>query len=145
LDNGVDPNGPTLGEDDRPLMAAAGRDGITYSQLLVNAGAIVNLPGLLVLAVEQDNFELLNFFIEADADLEMYGPESLEKAVENRSIEMAALLLDNGTAVNACGSRFTGLQAAEKIEFAQYLIDRGADVNVPARARRRTHCFTSSS
>jgi hypothetical protein len=80
LGNGVDPNGPTLGEDDRPLMAAAVRDGIKYSQLLVNAGASVNLPGLLVLAVEQDNFELLNLLIEADAGLEMYGPEALEKS-----------------------------------------------------------------
>jgi hypothetical protein len=109
LGDGVDPNVPTLGEDDRPLMAAAVRDGIKYSQLLVNAGASVNLPGLLVLAVEQDNFELLNLLIEAGADLEMYGPEALENAVQNESIEMAALLLDNGTAANACGSRFTGL------------------------------------
>lgn len=134
LTNGVDPNGPSLDENDRPLMFAACRPGITYSELLINAGASVNLPYLLKLAVKENNFDLLNLLIEAGADLGTYGPEALESAALCDRIEMAALLLDNGTAINAFGEALTGLQAARNIEFAQYLIGRGANVNAPASA-----------
>ena len=88
-------------------------------------------------AVYERNFELVNLLIDKGADLETYGPEALEVAAELRYFEIAALLLDRGTAINNYGKVFTGLQAAVQSgnrEFAQYLIERDADINAPASA-----------
>jgi hypothetical protein len=82
VSNGVDPSGPTLDEDERLLMQAAIADGIKYSQLLINAEASVNLPGLLTCAVEQENLELLSLLIEAGADLEMHRQKRLKKQLK---------------------------------------------------------------
>jgi ankyrin repeat protein len=94
LENGVDPNRSTLEDSARPLMASIAADGIKYSEILINKGASVNLLGLLVSAVDQDNFELVNLLIDKGADLETYGPEAPEMAAEYGNIEIAALLLD---------------------------------------------------
>jgi ankyrin repeat protein len=136
LDWGVDPNGLTLVEP--PLLLAASCDeenAIRLSQHLINAGASVNVPGLLYRAVEESKFDLLCILLDAGADLNEFGPEALEKAILGEEIEAVALLLDRGVAINAVGKRLSPLQAAaslKTLDLVQYLLDRGADINTPA-------------
>jgi ankyrin repeat protein len=136
LEYGVDPNGLTL--DDPPLMVAVLADqekAIRVSQHLINAGASVNIPEFLSYTVEESNFDLLYVLLDAGADLNQYGPEALETAVLREEIEAIALLLDNGTPINAVGKKLSPFQAAAslgRMDLAQYLLDRGADVNTQA-------------
>jgi ankyrin repeat protein len=136
LDWGVDPNGLTL--DEPPLSLAAicdKEEAIHVSQHLINAGASVNVPGLLFRAVEESKFDLLCILLDAEADLNEFGPEALEIAVLEEEIEAVALLLDRGAAINAVGKRLSPLQAAaslKTLDLVQYLLDRDADVNTPA-------------
>lgn len=134
LDSDIDPNGLTL--DEPPLCIAAICDeAICVSQHLINAGASVNIPGLLCLVVEESNFDLLCILLDAGADLNDFGPEALEKAVLEEKIEAVALLLDRGVAINAVGEKLSPIQAAaslETLDLVQYLLDRDADVNTPA-------------
>jgi ankyrin repeat protein len=136
LDWGVDPNTPTL--DEPPLLLAAICDkekAISATQLLLDAGADVNVPDLLCRVIEEESFELLCELLDAGIDLDQFGPEALEKAVLDKQVETVALLTDRGTPVNAIGARFSPLQAAascDTLDLAEYLIDRGADINTPA-------------
>lgn len=135
LDSGVDPNGYTLDEIERPLIVAALTSDVKHSQLLINKGASVDIPSLLQLAVLREDFELLNLLLDEGADLESHGPQALVQATEDGNIEIAAFLLDRGTDANAFGNVFTALQAAARsgnVELAEYLTERGADVNAPA-------------
>ncbi|KAF8851274.1 ankyrin [Acephala macrosclerotiorum] len=136
LDWGVDPNGLTLSEP--PLLAAACCDketAICISQLLLNAGANVNIPNLLLYAVGNGSFDLICELLDAGVDLDQFSLEALEKAVLGKEVETIALLVDRGTPINVVGERLSPLQAAASLETltsAEYLIDRGADVNTPA-------------
>jgi ankyrin repeat protein len=136
LDSDIDPNGLTL--DEPPLLLAAICDeekAIRVSQHLINAGASVNIPGLLCCVVEGSKFDLLCILLDAEADLNEFGPEALEKAVLEEEIEAVALLLDRGVAINAVGEKLSPLQAAaslKTLDLVQYLLDRDADVNTPA-------------
>lgn len=137
LESGVDASGTTL--DEPPLMVASLRYGgraLEDCQLLIDAGADVNVPGLLTRVVEEGDFEVLSLLVNNGADIEIFGPEALERAIKEE-IEAVALLLDEGTPINDVGIVLNGLQAAAEsgnIELAQYLIERGADVNAPAGA-----------
>ncbi len=82
LENDVDPNGSTLEESEHQLMVIPVLDDTKYSELLINKGASANLPGLLVSAVDNGNLELVDLLIDKGADLETYGPDTLEKAAE---------------------------------------------------------------
>lgn len=143
LEFGVDPNGTTL--DEPPLLVAALReaeDAVCIARHLIDAGASVDVPKLLDRAVEEENFDLLCVLLDAGADVKEHGPEALESAVLNEVAEAVALFLDRGTPINAIGDRFSPIQAAAyagSLELAQYLLDRGADVNTPAyRHKGRT-------
>jgi ankyrin repeat protein len=133
---GADPDGLTL--DEAPLIAAAIHEedqGIGVSQYLINAGASVNVPWLLCGAIESNSFDLLCVLLDAGVDLDKFGPEALEIAVEEQMVEAVALLLDRGVAINAVGRGRSPLQAAASfatLDLVQYLLDRGADVNTPA-------------
>ena len=136
LDWGIDPNGLTLHEP--PLFQATtidGDQGIHVSQLLIGKGASVNVPGLLCRVVEESNFDLLCMLLDAGADLNEFGPATLEKAVLYEELEAVALLLDRGVEINAVGKNLSPIQAAASLgtlDLVWYLLRRGADVNTPA-------------
>ena len=135
LEADVDPNGTTL--DEPPLIAVAlrGDESVYLAQHLIDAGASVDIPELLCHAVEYGTFELLCLLLDAGACVEEYGPQALEMAILEEKAEAVALLLERGTAINAIGNEFCPIQAAGwvgSLELAQYLLDRGADINAPA-------------
>lgn len=137
LDWGVDPDTPTL--DEPPLLSVASygdeERAISATQLLLDAGADINIPNLLSVVAEEGKFELLCVLLDAGIDLDQFGPEALENAVLYEHVEIVALLIDKGTPVNDIGERYSPLQAAascKTLDLAEYLIDRGADVNTPA-------------
>ncbi|KAF4630479.1 hypothetical protein G7Y89_g7654 [Cudoniella acicularis] len=154
LECGVDPNGLTLYEP--PLLVVATCDqeiAVGVAQHLVNAGANVNVPELLSRTVEQSNFDLLYVLLDAGADLSQYGPKALEAAALAEEVEAIALLLDYGAPINDIGESLSPFQAAASlrtIDLAQYLLDRGADVNTQAwghggRTALQAACETSVS
>lgn len=137
LGHAVDPNCLTLTEQPLRTAISARKDRLQYCQLLINAGANVNVPGLLSCVAGTGDFGLLQLFMDSGANLHEHGPEALEEAAKGNHVEALALLLDQGTDINAIGKRFNCLQAAAfygDFEVVQYLIDRGADVNAPASA-----------
>ncbi|KAL8310357.1 hypothetical protein RB597_010277 [Gaeumannomyces tritici] len=134
--DGVDANGPTL--DEPPLMLAAICEdkAVCLTRLLIGAGADTNIDGILRLAVDQRNFELLQLLLlDGRVNIDEQGPPALELAVLDGMVEAVALLLDKGTPIDAVGETLAPVQAAARsgsLGLAEYLIERGADVNAPA-------------
>jgi ankyrin repeat protein len=108
---------------------------ISVSQHLLNAGANVDIPGLLCRVVEESQFDLLCILLDAGADVNEFGPQALERAIVQKETEAVALLLDRGVPIDAVGDKLSPLQAAASLgtlDLVQYLLDRGANVNTPA-------------
>lgn len=82
---------------------------------------------------------LLRLFVEAGFDLDTYGPEGLEFALQSETPDAIPLLLELGAPLNEFGERATVLQVAAymgNIELVKLLVDRGAVLDQPAYSLR---------
>ncbi|KLU89688.1 hypothetical protein MAPG_08658 [Magnaporthiopsis poae ATCC 64411] len=133
--DGVDANGLTSDEPILMLAAIRGDQAVCLTRLLIGAGADTNIDGILHLAVEEGNFELLQLLLlDGRVDIDEQGPPALELAVLKGMVEAVALLLDKGTPIDAVGKTLAPIQAAARsgrLSLAKYLIERKADVNAP--------------
>ncbi|KAF2684590.1 ankyrin [Lentithecium fluviatile CBS 122367] len=133
---GVNPNTPTL--DKRPLTSTrywSESEAVAVSRLLIKAGADVNVPDLLCHAVRIGNLELLRIFLDAEVDLDLFGPQALITAIQRKYIEAVAILIDRGVDLRAFGDKLTPLQASAShrtLDFADYLVGRGKEQNIEA-------------
>ncbi|KAH8129300.1 ankyrin repeat-containing domain protein [Trichoderma asperelloides] len=143
LDYGVDPNGSHLPESSqRPLtVAAAAPDSqslrLQYVDLLIHAGADVNINGLLEDIIWEEDFytPVVSKLINAGLDLTQYGPPAAEVAVYCGNTDLLVLFVDSGMPVNSYGYRVTPFQAValrQSLELLQYIFRKGAEVNRPA-------------
>ncbi|EHK23115.1 uncharacterized protein TRIVIDRAFT_201371 [Trichoderma virens Gv29-8] len=142
IQHGVDPNGSHLPKSrSRPLSTAI--HGMTslsarlqYIDLLIHAGANVNIEGLLDdMIYEEDRSPVVEKLIGAGFDLKRYGPAAFEAAMYCENTDVLILLIDMGVSVNSYGRRVTPFQAAAlslDLEHLQYAFHQGAEVNKPA-------------
>jgi ankyrin repeat protein len=82
---------------------------------------------------------LLRLLVESGLDLDKYGPEGLEFAIQLDCLETVPLLLELGAPLDEFGERATALQVAAyfgNIELVKLLVDRGAALDKPAYALR---------
>lgn len=142
LDYGVDPNGSHLPESrSRPLtVAATALDNpslrLQYVDLLIHAGADVNIDGLLgAIILDDGGTPVVSKLINAGLDLTQYGPPATEMAVHYWNRDLLVLFVDRGMPVNSYGHRVTPFQAValrQSLELLQYFFRKGAEVNKPA-------------
>ncbi|KAH8794287.1 ankyrin repeat-containing domain protein [Hyaloscypha sp. PMI_1271] len=160
LHRGIDPDarrsrlvhnaitGPNALEDNLPIFLAAAcsdediSDDIMY--LLWKAGANLNddiLTRMCRLAAVEDQPERLWILAELGLNPALLGPSVLEYiALGAGGIYTSGSFLDKGTPINLYGLRgLNSLQAAAKkgnLLLTQYLLDRGADINLLPRVDR---------
>ncbi|VZH95299.1 unnamed protein product [Fusarium fujikuroi] len=142
LHQGIDPNGSNLPKAIRcPLYTAAlslrnQSIGHRYIDLLIGAGADVNVDGLLDTLIWEETFTfpLAEKLIDAGFDLTRYGPSAIENALENESRDIPIFLVTKGVSVNSYGHRVTPFQGAalrQDLDLLQYFLELGADINKP--------------
>ncbi|PTB35303.1 hypothetical protein M441DRAFT_153683 [Trichoderma asperellum CBS 433.97] len=141
LQHGVDPNGSHIPTSrNRPLTVAVALGSpshrLQYVDLLIHAGADVNINGLLdeIIWVE-GHTSVVSKLINAGLDLTQYGPTAIETAVYSGNTDVSILLVDRGVSVNSYGHRVTPFQAValhQSLELLQYFFRKGAEVNKPA-------------
>lgn len=121
-------------------------------EILLQAGADVNTPGILSSAIAHDvrmsHGTMLPFMLGLGARIETHGGEALREAVAWGDFETVQFLLLSGVDVNdeEAGGDFnnkdlTILQIAVSIthiELVKILLDAGADVNALSRYGRQT-------
>ncbi|KAH6665534.1 ankyrin repeat-containing domain protein [Halenospora varia] len=151
LEYGVDPNGLLLcrnrsdaRRDKSPLSEVLGslssKKKYTHARLLLQYKANVNTENWLpsILGYDYDA-RLLRLLVEAGFDLDKYGPEGVEFALQVDSPQAVPLLLELGAPLDEFGERATALQVAAysgNIELVKLLVDRGAALDKPAYALR---------
>ncbi|KAH8761908.1 ankyrin repeat-containing domain protein [Hyaloscypha finlandica] len=147
LEYGVDPNGLLLcrnrsdaRRDKSPLSEVldsfSSKKKYTHARLLLQYKANVNTENWLtsILGFDYDA-RLLRLFVEAGFDLDKYGPDGLEFAIQVDSPEAVPLLLELGAPLDEFGDRATALQIAARsgnIALVKLLVDRGAALDKPA-------------
>ena len=151
LEYGVNPDGPLLcqkGSDtyfgESPLFEAldspASKERYIHASLLLQYKADVNAENwLTTFLISGYDARLFRLIVEAGFDLDRYGAEGLEYAIEKDKLEAVPLLLELGAPVNQFGNRATPLQVAAytgNIALVKLLIDRGAVVDEPAYSLR---------
>jgi ankyrin repeat protein len=138
LEFGVDHNVDTV-DGETPLLNAVGLENLDMVELLLDAGADVNMPDVLASAAH--NFDLLNFLIERGADVKTFGGEALREAAFYDNFASVKLLLRCGANINAQGQPKGGqtpLQSAAKrgrLKMVKYLVNAGAEVNASPSLR----------
>jgi ankyrin repeat protein len=145
-------------EDNLPILlaAACSKNDIASDlvYLLVKAGADLNddvLMKICRLAIENGNTDLLRILAEAGLNAALFGPSGLEYiASEDENIYESGCILDWGTPINTYGmGGKSALQAAAgngHLLLMQYLIDRGADINLlPSDDSGQTALQTAAS
>ncbi|RDW57744.1 hypothetical protein BP5796_12545 [Coleophoma crateriformis] len=162
LQRGIDPNARrsqqvhcTFGDDhtlehDPPIIVASFCFNFVVADdlvhLLVKAGADLNDNTQMKFceaSIQHDNTALILNFAEAGLQTSLFGPTALEWAGLRGYISESGFLLDQGTPINNYGLEGqSGLQAAAgsgQLALIQYLIDRGADINLlPNNDKGRT-------
>lgn len=110
LDWGVDPDGTTLEEPHLLVAVICDREtAISTIQLLLDAGADINVPNLLSRAAGYGGFEIVCELLDAGIDLNQFGPKALVYAVLQEHVATVALLIDRGTPINAIGKSLSPL------------------------------------
>ncbi|KAI8714822.1 hypothetical protein NCS52_01203100 [Fusarium sp. LHS14.1] len=135
LKHGVDPNCPCL--DEPPLQTALETHGQPrrFCELLIKYKADVNMDDILKSVIGEDDFKLLQIFIEAGVDLEEQGMEAMVQAAKYGYTSLAAYLLHLGVDIDTPGLEENPLQAAAsegELKMLEFLLDHGADINAPA-------------
>jgi ankyrin repeat protein len=151
LEYGVDPNGLLLYPNrsdarhnksplSEVLYFTSSAKTYTHARLLLQYKANVNSENFLIciLTYGYDD-RLLRLIVEAGFDLDKYGPEGIEFALQVEAPEAVPLLLELGAPLDEFGERATALQAAAlsgNIELVKLLVDRGAALDKPAYSLR---------
>jgi ankyrin repeat protein len=149
LDREISPN--VGGEQGSLLMIAAGRGDLQCVEMLLNAGADVNVvsylarSNALVTASGQGHVDITRKLIEAGADVNAYvGRNKYEKttnaliaASSNGHLEVVKVLIEAGADVNSLGEdkfqEYTPLRESIRHghdEVAKHLVESGANVNL---------------
>jgi ankyrin repeat protein len=150
LEYGVDPNGLLLCHNrsdarrgKRPLsevLDSSTSKKYTHARVLLQYKANVNTENWLTSILSDDyDARLLRLFVEAGFDLDKYGPEGLEFAIEVGSPEAVPLLLELGAPLDEFGERATALHVAAysgDIGLVKLLVNRGAALDKPAYSLR---------
>lgn len=114
--------------------------------LLIKAGASVTDQDILPMAHSIDplyHADLLVTMFQLGANVSVTGPSALERYARLGSLDRCGLLLDAGVDINAYGANgLSALQAAAlghfndaNLALVEHLLDRGANVNLPASDR----------
>jgi ankyrin repeat protein len=138
LARGADPNLGRKGH--RPLDAALLLGHLEVAQLLLEAGANPNLPGVadclpLIETAERGKTEHLRLLLEYGADVnarDALQRSALALCAARGDVEAVRLLLDHGADVNAGDELGTALNKAAQGRHAavvRLLIERGADLD----------------
>ncbi|KAH7413530.1 ankyrin repeat-containing domain protein [Cadophora sp. MPI-SDFR-AT-0126] len=158
LSIGAQPDGglsPDKSFDKTPLVAATQLANVRIMELLLNAGANLNLTpttdcldpnrisanlNALQTAALMGNLELVQYLLHAGAELNWpaansHGRTALQAAVESGSIDLTQFLISKGADVNSPAAKDTGLTALQAaasrrdIGLVQLLLDAGANAN----------------
>lgn len=141
--SGANVNAKNFNDNDNTLlMMALSNDNLLLAEILVKAGADVNLPNNLTRspifdASREGNLDAVNFLIEHGADLEFknrQGHTSLISAILNSEIEVAKLLINANANIEVCGSKdnpllIMALYSHLDLKVIQLLVEGGADLN----------------
>lgn len=149
LDIGVDPNCLLPKNIGDPLRAAVSRRDFELIEILLQAGANVNTPGILISAMNHDEnlsygTHMLQFMLDAGVNIKIHGGEALRHAAYKGYFEVVQFLVLSGVDVNANAyekadgeadysfHKASVLQCAVSsgnIRLVKSLVDMGADVN----------------
>ncbi|KAI0188989.1 ankyrin repeat-containing domain protein [Xylaria flabelliformis] len=137
LDFGVDPNVPTYDttDGDHPLRTAMSK-GISIFKYLVAAGANFHDQSVVYGAVSQEkNLPILEFMLQNDLSLDLFGVNALLRAALIENLHAVKLLVEYGVDVNEPNrdGEYPIQRATHwsSIKIVKYLLDHGADPNVP--------------
>jgi ankyrin repeat protein len=138
LEFGVDPNTEKVNTSQPPLLLAAMNHNIDLVERLLNAGARIDIPGILEeVAWSEDGFDTMNFLIGKGADVVASGGSALRRAIHRNNLGGIKLLMSSGVKINdasLCEDGYTYLAKAARwagIKTVKYLVDNGAIVNAP--------------
>lgn len=120
------------------LIAAAERDDLQISKLLVEAGANVNAPLVLIAAVGHKEARVLEFLLERHTDVENCGGLALQSAAGLWNTRAIQLLVNHKADINERSDYVDGKTTLQHIarfgdlELTKYLVAAGAEINAPA-------------
>ncbi len=87
----------------------------------------------LISAVNSEQLEIVKYLIDNDADVNGVGTENYTALAIAKNLKMVKLLVDNGANVNLINMYKPALISAvesNNIEIVEYLLNKGADVNI---------------
>jgi ankyrin repeat protein/archaellum biogenesis ATPase FlaH len=129
--------GATIGPKTNPLAEAAKRGDLEMVKLLLRHGADINYASdgfygtALKGAIQSRNSELLDFVLQAGADIDQRGGSEMypvDMAIYAGSIAAAEKLLDLGAAFSDCAME-EALDSSQKYHLVKILLLQGADAN----------------
>jgi ankyrin repeat protein len=149
LQRGIDPNtrrsrliGGTIKDTPPILLALTTSNDRTASDLfylLMKAGANIDDEILMRIcrsAIDTGYLNILHILAELGYNAALFGPSALEYGAYFGQIHDSGFFLDVGTPINVYGMKGRScVQVAARegnLPLVQYLIDRGADINLPA-------------
>ena len=147
LNYGVNPETPLLRTDSSDKSCRSGALGAVLekwglenkfllTKLLLGYKVNVNAENWLsAIIVDDYDPRLVRLLVDAGFDLEKYGPDGVEFAIEVGIPEAVPLLLELGSPLDEFGDRATALQAAARggqIELVRVLLARGAALDKEA-------------
>lgn len=123
-----------------PLLLAVRNKDVSLIKCLINAGADIQDPNIVISAVSTGNEQIVKNILEAGANVNHpasshRGRTALQLATEKGDIELVDILLEAGADVNQEPAERAGATALQfaairgYIGIAHRLLDSGADVN----------------
>ncbi|HET6252393.1 MAG TPA: ankyrin repeat domain-containing protein [Tepidisphaeraceae bacterium] len=145
LAHGANANADRPDDDATPLSRAASSGDAESVKLLIGAGADIKKLDShgrtpLFLAVEGNRPEAVKALLDAGADPATPDPgrrTPLDECAWNDNVEIARLLVDHGAAIDPGTNELGALQSAAASDgrhVAQFLLDRGANVNAASKS-----------
>ena len=148
LDAGADANKIACPHAPYPLRQAAAEGRVEVVNLLLHAGAQVNLTSedkktALQAAVSSQNLDLIQTLMNAGADINSppgpkHGRTALQKAAEHGDVNIVKFFLSHDADVNAPAADSYGITALQgaaaggHLKVVLILLKAGADINAPA-------------
>jgi ankyrin repeat protein len=156
LDYGVDANIKVFRQQKEamhPLALAAEQGDENLVMLLLHHGAEVSSPDVLASAIgELSSIRILPIFLSRKPDLEVYGPDGLQKAIFEGDLISMFLLVNSGVDIQQpTYDGFSPLHFAclfGRDKPIQELVRRGANINAPPTTLYGLtvlHCATADS
>jgi hypothetical protein len=125
LFQGADPNA----KGGAPLGIAAENGYIDSMEVLLEAGAFVDIPGerAMLKAIENDQGDAVDTLLEFEVDINGGDGQALVHAASLKNTEMARRLLDWGANPNVARDALGYAAGAGDLDMMRLLIERGAD------------------